>query len=268
MHGAGEEALQGSSFDACVIQLARGAGGRGEALDLIALHFPGAADDCERGCLARAGKALDSLDAVRRAEHILYHALLCPVEMRVLVGKGDGVWTREDWFRMVLSLTHRADNFMFRLDGFRGGELAARNAKRPVNDLKFSGSQAGVKIGADLGMGDLAHSATKPVADQRTFIHNRLALEVLVAGKGERFSNTVKRVDRLLLMLRPFPRCPYDRLGLVSKICRQPSVRGHYFSRRMNFFAVTRGVRSDLSSFLPGVPGAFEVVTNLLAAGT
>ena len=98
--------MQGSGFNSCLIQLARGAGGRGEALNLIALPFRGAADDCERGRLARAGEALDSLNAVRRAEHILDHALLCPVEMRVLIGNGDGLRTRKNRLDMVLSLTH------------------------------------------------------------------------------------------------------------------------------------------------------------------
>src|SRR5208282_5338677 len=139
---------------------------------------------------------------------------------------------------LVLSLTHSSENLMFRFDGFRGGELTARNALRPLDDLKFPGSQTGIKIGADLGMSDLPHAATEPVADQRTFIDNRLALEVLVAGKGERFSNTVKRVDGLLLMSRPFPCCAYNRLGLVSKVRRQLPVRGHDLSRRMNFLAV------------------------------
>ena len=83
-------------MDSCLIQLARGAGGRGETLDVIALPFRGAAEDGEGGCLARARKALDSLDAVRRAENILDHALLCPVEMRVLVGNGDGVRARKN----------------------------------------------------------------------------------------------------------------------------------------------------------------------------
>src|SRR5579863_932738 len=45
---AGEEALQGSGFDARLIQLARSAGGRGEPLNLIAPPFRGTADDCER----------------------------------------------------------------------------------------------------------------------------------------------------------------------------------------------------------------------------
>src|SRR5208282_547173 len=130
------------------------------------------------------------------------------------------------------------------------------------------GSQASVKIGPDLGMGDLAHAATKPVADQRTLIHNRLALEVLVTGKSKRFSNTVERVDGVLLMLRPFPRCAYNGLRLVSKVCRELPVRGHHLSRGMNLLAVARRVRSDLGSFLPGPACALKVLTNLLAAGT
>src|ERR1700730_10916191 len=150
-----EESLQGSRFNSCVVQLARGAGGRGEPLNLIALPFRGAADDCEGGRLARAGEALDSLNAVRRTENIFDHALLRVIEMRVLIGKRDGVWTREDWFSVVLSLTHRADNFMFRFDGFRGGVLAAWNTLSSFHDLIFSGRQKAREVGANLCMGDL-----------------------------------------------------------------------------------------------------------------
>jgi hypothetical protein len=50
--GAGQEALQGSGFNCCLIQLSGGAGGRSEALNLIAPAFRGAADGCERGRLA------------------------------------------------------------------------------------------------------------------------------------------------------------------------------------------------------------------------
>jgi len=137
---AGEEPLQGSGFDARLIQLARGAGGRGKALNLIALLFRGAADDCERGCLARAGEALDSLDEIRRTEDIFDHALLCPVEMWVMVGNGDGARTGKNRLDMILSLTHPAENFLFRCNGFGSGELTARNALRPLDYLKFSGS--------------------------------------------------------------------------------------------------------------------------------
>src|ERR1700691_1280084 len=188
----------------------------------MAFPFRGAADDRERGRLARAGEPLDSLDAIRRAEYVFNHTLLCPIEMLVMVGNGNGLRARKDRLDLVLSLTHSLENLIFRFDCFRGGELAARNTLRPLDDLKFSGGQAGVKIGADLGVSDLPHAATEPVADQRPFVHNGLALEVFVAGKSEGFSNTVKRVDRLLLMLRPFPRCSYNRLGLTSKVCRQP----------------------------------------------
>src|SRR5580698_6886782 len=147
--------------------------------------------------------------------------------MLVMIGNGDGLRTRKNRLDVVLSLTHPPQNLMFCFDGFRGGELAARNALRPLDYLKFSGSHAGIKISAHLGMGDLAHAPAKAIADERTFVHNRLALEVLVAGKGERFSNTLKRVGGLLLMLRPFSGRANNRLGLVSKVSRQPPVRRH-----------------------------------------
>ena len=260
--------MQGSGLDACLIELARGAGGRRKTLDLITLPFSSATDGRERRCFARAREALDSLDVVRRTEHILDHAFLCPVEMLVMIGNGDGLRTRKNRLDVVLSLTHPAQNLMFCFDGFGGGELAARNALRPLDDLKFSGSHAGVKISAHLGMGDLAHAPAKAIADERTFVHNRLALEVLVAGKGERFSNTLKRVNGFLLVLTPFMCGPNNGLGLVPKVCRQLPVGGHDFSGRMNLFAVARRVRGDLGSLLSRAARAFEVLANLLAAGT
>jgi hypothetical protein len=57
--------------------------------------------------------------------------------MRVLVGNGDGVRARKNRFDMVLAPTHSADNFMFRFDGFRGGELTARNSLWALDDLEF-----------------------------------------------------------------------------------------------------------------------------------
>src|SRR5258708_4896439 len=75
-------------------------------------------------------------------------------------------------------------------------------------------------------------------------------------------------MDWLLLKLRPFLRCANDSVGLVSKVCRQLPVRGHHFSRRMNFFTVAGRVCGDFGGFFPGAAGAFEVIANLLAAGT
>jgi hypothetical protein len=48
--------------------------------------------------------------------------------MRVLVGKGDSLRTRENGLQMVLTVSHPTKDFMFRLDGFGGGELAAWSA--------------------------------------------------------------------------------------------------------------------------------------------
>jgi hypothetical protein len=89
---------------------------------------------------------------------------------------------------------------MFRFDSLGRGELTARNTLGPLDDLKFSRSQPSVEIGANLGMGDLTLAAAKAIADQCAFIDNSLALEVLIAGKRKRFSNSVEGVDRLLLM--------------------------------------------------------------------
>jgi hypothetical protein len=149
----------------------------------------------------------------------------------VLIGKGDGLRTRKNRLDIVLSLTDSADNFMFRLDSFGGGELAAWNALRALDDLKFPGSLTSLKIGANLSVGDLTHATSEPVADQRTFIYNRLTLKVLVASKGQRFSNAVKNVDWPLLMLRPFTRRAYNSVRLVSKVCSQLSVCGHHLAR-------------------------------------
>ena len=117
---------------------------------------------------------------------------------------------------------------MFSFDGFRGRELATGNALRSFNDSKFPGGQASVEIGTNLGVGNLAHSPTEPVTDERPFIHNRLAFEVLVARKGKRFSNPVQRVDGLLLMLRSLPSGTHNSIRLVPKIGCQFPVCGHH----------------------------------------
>jgi hypothetical protein len=171
--------------------------------------------------------------------------------MLVLIGNADGLGTRKNWLDLILSIAHTAEDFLLGGDGFGGGELTARNALRAFDDLKFPGSQAGVKMGADLVMSDLTHTSAQPVADQGAFVHNRLAFEVLIAGKGERFSDTVNRVHGFFLMLKPLMGCPDNGLGLVSKVCRQLSVRSHYVGWRMDFFPVAGRVRGDFGSLFP-----------------
>jgi hypothetical protein len=169
---------------------------------------------------------------------------------------------------MVLPLAHPTQNFVFGLDGLGGSKLTPRKALLSLDDSKFPGSQAGVKMGADLVMSDLAHTSAQPVADQGAFVYNRLALEVLVAGKGERFSDAVNRVHGLFLMLKPLTGCPDNGLGLVSKVCRQFSVGSHYLGWRMDFFTVAGRMSGNFCGLFSYAARAFEVLTNLLAAGT
>jgi hypothetical protein len=141
--------------------------------------------------LPGAGETLESLDAVGRAEHIFDNALLRVVEMLVPVGNGDCLRARKDRLDLIFPLTHPMKNFPLAGDGFGSGELTARNPLVPFDDLEFPGGQAGVKMVAHLVMGNLPHAAPESVADQRTFINHRFALEVLVAGKSERFADTL-----------------------------------------------------------------------------
>ena len=171
--------------------------------------------------------------------------------MLVLVGNADGLETRKNWLDLVLSIAHTAKDFVLGGDGFGGGELPPRKALLPFNDLKFSGSQARVKMGSNLGMSDLAHAASESVADQGAFVYNRLALEVLVTGKRERFADSIQCVDRLLLMLKPLLSCVDDGFRLVSKVRCQLSVRSHYLGWRMDLFSVAGRVRGDLGGLFP-----------------
>jgi hypothetical protein len=81
--------------------------------------------------------------------------------MLVRICNADGLGTRKNWLDLILSIAHTAEDFLLGGDGFGGGELSARNALRAFDDLKFSGSQASVKMGADLGMSDLAHASAQ-----------------------------------------------------------------------------------------------------------
>src|ERR1019366_7714778 len=69
-------------------------------------------------------------------------------------------------------------------------------------------------------------------------------------------------------MREPFMGCSDNGLGLVSKVCRELSVRGHHVGWRMDFFTVAGRVCGDFGGLFPRAARAFELITNLLAAGT
>src|SRR5208337_2530660 len=69
-------------------------------------------------------------------------------------------------------------------------------------------------------------------------------------------------------MLKPLMGGADNGFGLVSEVGGELAVRGHHLSRRMDFLTVAGRVRGDLGGLFPGVAGAFEVLANLLAAGT
>ena len=68
----------------------------------------------------------------------------------------------------------------------------------PFNGLEFAGGKPGIEVGANLGVGDLAHAAAQRVANDCSLVHDGFALEVLIAGKGDRFPDALLRVQFLL----------------------------------------------------------------------
>ena len=184
----------------------------------------------------------------------------------MLVGNSDGLLARQNRLDLVLSFAHAADDLVLGFDGLGSGELARWLALRTLDDLEFTGGKTGIKVAAHLGIGDFAHAAAEAVADQCPLIDDGLALEVLVAGKGQRFAHAVNGVDGLLLMLKPFARGADDGFGLVPEVGGELAMRRHDFARRMNLFAVAGGVRGDLRGLRTGAPGALQILANLLAA--
>ncbi len=127
--------------------------------------------------------------------------------------------------------------------GFNGlgcRKLPCRGVLSTVHDLEFSRSKTSIKIAAHLGISDFAHATAQTIADQGTFIDNGLALEVFVAGKGERFPHAVNGVGGLLLVLKPFVRGADDSLSLVPEVSGELAMRRHDFVLRMNLLLVPR----------------------------
>jgi hypothetical protein len=124
--GASKEPLQGSGLDAGLAKLPCSAGGRGEALDRVTVRFGGTANDGKCRRFARPSVSLDALNSVWRAEHIFNYSHLGAVEMRMLVGKSDGLLARQNRLNLALPLADTADDFVLCFDGLGGGELARR----------------------------------------------------------------------------------------------------------------------------------------------
>ena len=103
-------------------------------------------------------------------------------------------------------------------------------------------------MGPHLGMSDLAHASAQPIPDQRTFVHNGLALEVLIAGERKRFSHSLERIDWLLLKARTFSRGSDHSLCLVSEVGRQFAV--HFLDQWIigNQQASAQGISQQLSA--------------------
>jgi len=123
-----------------------------------------------------------------------------------------------------------------------------------------------IKIRSYLSVANLAHAAAERISNQQAFVHDCLALEILVAGKSDRFAHALARDRRYLHLPGALSRRTNHRVRLVAKICSKPTVSGHNLTRSQQLFAISRGMRGDFRCFFAALPQLFEVFTDLLAA--
>src|SRR5580658_6024135 len=69
-------------------------------------------------------------------------------------------------------------------------------------------------------------------------------------------------------MLRPFPRCAHNGVGLVAILRCEPAVRGHHVAERMNFLMVACRVCGDFRRLFSVTAGALQILSYLLATRT
>ena len=166
---------------------------------------------------------------------------------------------------MVPARAYTANDLVFSRDGLGSCKLTTWHG-RPFHSLKFSRGNPGIKVAANLGIGDGAHAAPESVTNQCPLIDDCLPLKILVARKGKRFPCAVERIGRLLLLLDSLACRAHDRVGLVAEVGSELAMRSHHFAGRMNLLLVAGRVGRDLSSLLAVPTGALQVLANLLTA--
>lgn len=120
-----------------------------------------------------------------------------------------------------------------------------------------------LEAGANLGIGRLTHPPPQGIAEEVAFIIDGPSLKAAFASKGdgfERFRPPHCRGRVLIVALLPCSRFRDDSVGLVAELDGEPAVRGKHLDRRMNLFAVTRGVIGDLRGFVATEAVALKVV--------
>ena len=99
-----------------------------------------------------------------------------------------------------------------------------------LNRQEFARRRATLKAGANLRISDFAHATAEGVPNDQALVYYSLALEILVAREGDRFSGSLIRTlgrKVVLLVPRSLLRCVDNCLGLVAEISCEFTVRRH-----------------------------------------
>jgi hypothetical protein len=247
-----EEPLQRVRGDARVAELARGAGGRGEALDHIAVPLRTLPNAFERTCLSTSGPALQTLYTVTGSEYLFDGVALRGVEMRASLRERNSLLDRHELRGAPSPIQYRLDDFFLGLDHLGSCQLARCIVLFARNELELAGSNARLEARANLRVGRFSHAAPHRIDKQGPLILNSFALETTVARERQR------GVRLLLTLLGHWFLCLADAplsclgnymIGLVAKVGGNLPVRRQRFVGRQNHLLVAGVVSRNLRRF-------------------
>src|SRR5271154_343596 len=125
MLAARKKALQRIGGDACIAELPSGAGGRGEALDDIAVLLRALPNTFQRGRFSGPGDSLQSLYPVVGREHLFDGVPLRSIKLWASLGKRNGLLNGQELRSAALAVLHLLDDLFLSFDRLRRGELVS-----------------------------------------------------------------------------------------------------------------------------------------------
>jgi hypothetical protein len=222
-------------MNAGLFKLLGSAGGRRETFDLIAGELRPRTDDRKCGRFTGPGDSLNSLHPVVGGQHFFDDLLLPAIEVSVPLRQGKRVPNRQHRFDLVLSISHLANDIILGSYGLGRCELPACLMRATANGGELPSSMTRFEIAAHERIGCFAHSSAKRITHQEAFVHDRLALKVLISGERNGLLSPQRTVAKRVQMQGAFAGCMDNRVGLIAEVRPELPVGGENFLRRQYF---------------------------------
>jgi hypothetical protein len=177
--------LQCARFHAGLGQLVSSAGCRREALDVVPLTFRSVANRRERRRLSGAGGAFERRHVIAARQNLLDGPPLALVQVRVLARDRVARALRHEVGMLTLASTHPVDGLWLELH-HRGRREGPTWRAWLVLDLdEFASLNAPLDFVPDVVDARVSTRSLQRIAQDRPFLHDRLALQIAIARKGD-----------------------------------------------------------------------------------